>query len=48
MKKMSIIKKSLNVLCSFLIALTPVILVETNCFFLWGEVECPEALKELY
>ena len=38
----------LNLFCSFLIALAPVIIEKTNCILMWGEPECPEVLKELY
>ncbi len=38
----------LNLFCSFLIALAPVIIEKTNCGLIWGEPECPEVLKEIY
>ncbi|WFA09983.1 cyclic lactone autoinducer peptide [Tissierella sp. Yu-01] len=41
-------KTLLNFLCTFLIALAPVIIEKTNCILVWGEPECPDALKELY
>ena len=48
MKKMSVFNKSLNLFCTFLIALAPAMIETTACFLLWGEVECPDELKELY
>lgn len=49
MKKGKLFTKSLlNLFCSFLIALAPVIIDKTNCILMWGEPACPEALKELY
>ena len=46
--KKNLINKSLNLFCSFLIALAPAMIETTVCFLLWGEVECPDELKELY
>lgn len=49
MKKRKTFTKSVfNLLCSFLIALAPVILENTNCILVWGEPGCPQILKELY
>jgi len=47
-KKANLIKTLLKYLCSFFIALTPIILQEVNCILLWGEPECPDELKKLY
>lgn len=44
----NMIRPSLNLLCSFLIALAPALIVKTNCVLLWEEPECPEILKDLY
>lgn len=43
-----IAKASLNFLCSFLIALAPIMLLKTNCILMWGEPKCPNDLLELY
>lgn len=48
MKKRNFAKSPLNFLCTFLIALAPVIIEKTNCILVWGEPECPDVLKELY
>lgn len=49
MKKIrNIMKPSLNLLCSFLIALSPLLIEATGCFLVWGEPECPDTLKDLY
>lgn len=47
-KEKSIIRKPISILCSMLIALTPIILTRTTCVLIWGEPKCPELLKELY
>lgn len=47
-KRDLLIRKSLDLLCSFLIALTPIIIQDTSCIFLWGEPKCPDDLKDLY
>jgi len=47
-KRMRVFNKPLNLLCSFLIALTPIMLLDVSCFLVWGESECPDELKELY
>lgn len=41
-------KKPLKVFCNMLIALAPLALVETACFLVWGEPNCPDELRELY
>lgn len=48
MKKTNLKKPLLNYLCSFLIALAPMIIEKTNCILVWGEPECPDVLKGLY
>ncbi|WMM24859.1 cyclic lactone autoinducer peptide [Tissierella sp. MB52-C2] len=45
-EKRSIFKKFLKVLCSLLILLAPMTIVNTASFFLWGEPECPDSLKK--
>lgn len=47
-KRNLVVRKSLNLLCSFLIVLAPALLQKTNCIFFWGEPECPDDLKDLY
>lgn len=47
-KENHIIKTSLRLLCSILIALAPIMLQKTNCILMWGEPECPEDLLDLY
>lgn len=47
-KRNHIIKAMLNLLCSFLIALAPLMLQKTNCILMWGEPKCPKDLLELY
>ena len=46
-KEMSIFKKPLHLICNFLILLAPLVIVETASFYIWGEPECPDSLKEL-
>lgn len=48
MKKTSSIKVLLRNLCSFFVALAPIIIRNDNCILLWGKPECPDILKELY
>lgn len=48
MKKTNVTKTLLNLMCTFLIALAPVILEKVNCILLWGEPECPDTLMDLY
>ena len=47
-KRDLLIRKSLDLLCSFLIALAPLMLQKTNCILVWGEPKCPDDLKDLY
>lgn len=35
-----------GLICNLLILLAPLAIANTACFYLWGEPECPEALKE--
>lgn len=49
MKKMTTLlsnfaKKPGRTLCSMVIALTPLVLVQPSSTFFWGEPECPEEL----
>ena len=51
MKKMktllsSFAKKPGKTLCTMVIALTPLILVQPSSSFFWGETECPDDLWE--
>ncbi|NLL70631.1 MAG: cyclic lactone autoinducer peptide [Epulopiscium sp.] len=47
MKKIkTMLTKPLSILCSLLILFAPLAITKTACFFLWGEPECPECLKE--
>lgn len=36
----------MSILCSFLISMASIIVVNSSCAFLWREPECPECLKE--
>ncbi|SCG83753.1 hypothetical protein DW1_2188 [Proteiniborus sp. DW1] len=38
--------KAIKVFCSFLVMLAPIALSQTACWFLWGEPDCPECLKQ--
>ena len=37
-------KKPGKTLCSMVIALTPLVLVQPSSSFFWGETQCPDAL----
>lgn len=40
-------RKPLEVVCSFLVFLAPLVIAETASFFFWGEPQCPDSLKKL-
>lgn len=42
----TIFRKAINILCSLLVVLTPLVLAETACWLLWGEPDCPDCLKQ--
>lgn len=42
----TIFMKLINFLGSLLIMLAPLAISETACWFLWGEPDCPDCLKQ--
>jgi hypothetical protein len=41
------LKMPLQMICSLLIMAAPIILTQSNCYYMWGEPECPDCLKQM-
>jgi cyclic lactone autoinducer peptide len=42
----SILRKPFSIVCHLLVLAAPLAVTNTACFYLWGEPECPDCLKE--
>ena len=42
----SVMKKPFEAICGLLILLAPLLITKLGCWFLYGEPECPDLLKD--